>query len=131
MNHLTLKANGQLVAPLEKYVCKSHKEMFYLLTCVHINSSRTHETLRKKSTFYNRGASFNPSHMKRKRKEKMKKNNTSCSFILTLKRNKIPEITSLIWCAQKPIKTIHNLPSKVKIATTIYILGSHHSQSRR
>ena len=73
MNHLTLKANGQLVAPLEKYVCKSHKKMFYLLTCVHINSSRTHETLRKKSTFYNRGASFNPSHMKRKRKEKMKK----------------------------------------------------------
>ena len=63
--------------------------------------------------FYNRGAAFNPSHMKRKRKEKMKKNNTSCSFILTLKRNKIPEITSLIWCAQK---TIHNLPSKVKIA---------------
>ena len=46
MNHLTLKANGQLVTPLEKYVCKSHKKMFYLLTCVHINSSRTHETLR-------------------------------------------------------------------------------------
>ena len=70
-------------------------------------------------------------HEKKKKRKKMKKNNTSCSFILTLKRNKIPEITSLIWCAQKPIKTIHNLPSKVKIATTIYILGSHHSQSRR
>ena len=93
--------------------------------CLHVFTSTAQEHMKhcglqyclscskEVNQFYNRGAAFNPSHMKRKREEKMKKNNTSCSFILTLKRNKIPEITSLIWCAQK---TIHNLPSKVKIA---------------
>ena len=99
LNHLTLKANGQLVAPLEKFMQITQK-MFYLLTCVHIYSTRTRETLRncntvpavpKKSTFYDTSVTFNPSRMKRKRKERMKKNNTLYLFILILKRNKTQE----------------------------------------
>lgn len=43
MNHLTLKANGQLVAPLEKYVCKSHKKCSI---CLHVFTSTAQEHMK-------------------------------------------------------------------------------------
>ena len=40
LNHLTLKANDQLVAPLEKNVCKSHKKCSI---CLHVFTSTAQE----------------------------------------------------------------------------------------
>ena len=43
LNHLTLKANGQLVAPLEKNVCKSHKKCSISL---HVYTSTAQEHMK-------------------------------------------------------------------------------------
>ena len=43
LNHLTLKANGQLVAPLEKNVCKSHKKCSI---CLHVFTTSAQEHMK-------------------------------------------------------------------------------------
>lgn len=103
VNHLTHKANGELVAHDENNVCKSHKKCSI---CLHVFSSSVQEHMKhcglqkcpscsKEVNILQHKCYLQPvKHERRKEREMKKRNNnhTPYSFTSILKRNKIPEI---------------------------------------